>query len=483
MRKQWMAGALWLAILLLTLSGCFFRPPEDLYQSPEQSADYLSLTQAIRTVKESLSQEYGVEVEDISVMSGTNTALIQLQDLDGDGERESAVTFFRVPEANHPLKIYFFTKSDEDTYTASAVVEGNGSSIYRVDYVDLNGNGYREVVVSWQLNTGAYLLGAYSLEEVMAQNMQRVAASASASGSAVTPPKQDSLRAEEWMTTAYTDYALYDLDQDTRTEIAVIQVDAAGTNSRVEIYGWRDGTFLSRDSAPLSAGIINNGIRNVDTNFLREDGRVPVRALYISSELADGHHVVDVIAYRSGVLTNLSLDENGVSREILDRYVDLDPTDVDGDGVLELPSPVALPSSGDTSASDFWLIDWGQYNSSGEKVPVCTTYHNIADGWYLVVPEEWKNQITLSRYDAVAGQRAVFFYHLEADGSTSASPFLVIYKFTSQFGRAETSNRFLLREEEDAVYAAALYDSGWNCGMDSADVQAALHLIQSSWTD
>ena len=475
----------WTAALLLMLSGCFFQSPEDLYRSPERSADYLSLTQTIRNVKNSLSQTYGVEVEDISVMSGDNTALIQLQDLDGDGSTETAVTFFRVPEADRPLKIYFFTKSEDDTYTASAVVEGSGSSIYRVDYVDLNGNGYKEVVVSWQMNTGAYLLGAYSLEEVMAQNVQQamVYSSEAASFTVTQMPQPDTLRAEEWLTTAYTYYVLYDLDQDTRTEIAVIQVDPAGTNSAVEIYGWRDGVFLARESAPLSAGIISNGIRNVDTNFLQEEGDVPVRALYISSELADGHHTVDVVAYQEGVLTNLSLDENGVSREILDRYVDLDPTDVNGDGVLELPTPIQLPSGSDTSASDFWLIDWGQYDIRGEKSYVCTTYHNIADGWYLVVPESWKGQIALSRNDFVTGQRAVSFYHMRGDGQRAPSPFLVIYKFTSQFSRAETSSRFILREEEDAVYAAAFYESGWDCGMDSTQLQSAFHLIQTSWTD
>lgn len=47
LKKYWLSGAV-LLLLLLTLSGCFFREPEDLYQSPEQSADYLSLTQTIR---------------------------------------------------------------------------------------------------------------------------------------------------------------------------------------------------------------------------------------------------------------------------------------------------------------------------------------------------------------------------------------------------------------------------------------------------
>lgn len=484
MPKKWIFTPVWMFIMLFMLSGCFFRSPEDLYQSPERSADYLSLTQTVQAVKNGLSQTYGVEVEDISVMSGSNTALIQLQDMDGDGERETAVTFFRVPETDRPLKIYFFTKSNGDTYVVSGVVEGSGSSIYRVDYVDLNGNGWKEIVVSWQMNTGAYLLGAYSLEEIMPQNVQYAAASSAAfEGTRPVPvPSQDALRAEEWMTTAYTDYVLYDLDQDARTEIAVIQVDPAGTNSKVELYGWQDKTFLAHDSVSLSAGIVNNGIRGVETNFLREDGDVPLRALYISSELADGRRVVDVVAYQEGQLTNLSLDETGVSQDLLDRYVDLEPTDVNRDGVLELPTPIPLDSDG-TSSSDFWLIDWSQYNGQGEKSYVCTTYHNSADGWYLVIPEEWKNQIALSRYDAVTGQRAIFFYHLEESGAPEPTPFLVIYKFTSQFERAETSSRFLLREEEDAVYAASLYESEWDCGMNSADLQAAFHLIQSSWTD
>lgn len=312
LKKYWLSGAV-LLLLLLTLSGCFFREPEDLYQSPEQSADYLSLTQTIRNVKDSLAQEYGVEVEDVSVVSGDNTALIQLQDLDRDGERETAVTFFRVSEAEKPLKIYFFTRTAEDTYTVSAMVEGNGTAIYRVDYVDLNGSGCKEVVVSWQMSTGVYLLGAYSLEEAMVRSLQYAASAPAGSATAQGLPDREALRATEWMTTVYDDYALYDLDQDTRTELAVVRVDKAGTNSAVDLYGWRDGSFMVRASAPLSMGISSVEKNGVETNFLKEDGDVPVRALYVSSELADGHHVVDVVAYQDGNLKNLSLDENGVS--------------------------------------------------------------------------------------------------------------------------------------------------------------------------
>ena len=45
-------------------------------------------------------------------------------------------------------------------------------------------------------------------------------------------------------------------------------------------------------------------------------------------------------------MKNLSLDETGVSREMLDRYVDLEPTDVNGDGVLELLPQSLCPTEG-----------------------------------------------------------------------------------------------------------------------------------------
>ena len=481
MKNRWISAGVLAAMLMaltLVLSGCFFRSPEELYQSPERSADYENLTQKNREVKGKLAQEYGVtEVEDTSVLSGDNTALIQLQDMDGDGQRETAVTFFRVPGAEKPQKIFFFTKGEDDIYTVSAMLEGDGSAIYRVDYADLDGSGYKEVVVSWQMSTGAYLLGVYSVEAPMSRSRLQMANSSKNGAASV---QNDDLRGSEWMTTAYGDYILTDIDQDSRTEVAIVRIDPSLTNSGVDVYGWKDSAFKKLSTSPLSTGVVSVSRGGVEENFI--NGDPPVRALYVSSELSDGSHVVDVIAYQQGKLTNISLaPETGISRETLSRYVDLEPSDVNGDGVLELPQPSPLPGQEDSTASDYWLIDWYQYDSSGQRIEVCTTYHNMTDGWYLIIPDTWKDCITISRYDAISGQRAVIFYHLE--GSGAPSPFLVIYKFTSQTNRANTSNRFILREEENAVYAASFYNSSWDCGMDETELVSAFKLIQSGWSD
>ena len=48
----------------------------------------------------------------------------------------------------------------------TGVVEGEGSAIYAIDYAQINGEGRKELVVNWQINTGAYQLGVYTLDEV-----------------------------------------------------------------------------------------------------------------------------------------------------------------------------------------------------------------------------------------------------------------------------------------------------------------------------
>ena len=59
-------------------------------------------------------------------------------------------------------------------------------------------------------------------------------------------------------------------------------------------------------------------------------------------------------------------------------------------------------------------------------------------------------------------------------------PFLVIYKLTgdNREARASMPGRFrLLEGEDDAIYAARLVDSGWDCGLDEEGVRANFALI------
>ncbi len=457
------------AMLLVLLTGCIFRSPDELYRPPQHSPGYEKLTAKIDEIKRQLEIEYGAVAEPAVIYAGNNTAPIQLQDLDEDGEPETAVIFLRIPGAEMPLRIYFMTLQSDDSYQVSSVVEGDGSAIYAVDYVDFNGGGKKELVVSWQTSTNVYQLGVYALENTDNLHDEQLP------GSAV---RVEWPEATELMRTTYSGYSLLDIDQDTRTELAVIRVDSAGTNSLAEVYSWRGDAFVSQGRTRLSTGITT--LSRVQSNFVAGSAR----ALYITSTLIDGSQATDIVVWRNNELVNLTLNpETGVSDETIRGYFGgVGPSDVNDDTVLELPRPHMIPSYSEGVSSDFWLLDWSQYDISGRAVPVFTTYHNTMDGWYFEIPARWVDKITIARDDSVSGERAVVFYHWNGD-KKEPTPFLAIYKMTgtNRTVRATRENRFILSEDESTIYAASFLGRKWDCGLEEMDVMDHFHRILSGW--
>ena len=472
-RNKWLRMVLPLAMMLM-LSGCLFRPPDELYKRPEKSAGYDQLVSAIKEVRSGLEEEFGVSSEDAVIVSGDNTATIQLQDLDGDGNRESAVTFIRIPGAEKSLKIYIFRPINEN-YQVTGIIEGAGTAIYSVDYVDLNGMGAKELVVNWQSSSGVYQLGAYTLDELetpMTGEKDRakllatellLTGSSSANGSS----------------SSYSSgYRLVDIDQDTRVEIAVARIESGELGGHVEIYGWKDGAFVSLSKIGLSNGVV--ALNRIRANYLSGEYYPP--ALYVTCTLADGSRTVDVLSCRDGKLVNLSLDENGVSRNRLVGNTDVTMMVVNSDYVLEIPYPTPLPTFGELAAINFWLVDWSQYTEYGKCSHVMTTYHNIYDSWYLEIPDSWRDKLTIYRNDSLSGQREVVFALWQGEEEPPV-PFLSIYKLTgsNRSSRAEVYGRFILREEGEVIYAARFYDCDWNCGLDEMALLERFRTIQPSW--
>ena len=477
-KKQAVLGMLLTVFVLL--SGCLFRSPDDLYRQPERSTGYEKLSAAIRSVRTGLEAEFGTQVEDATIMSGDNTANIQLQDLDGDGRRESAVTFLRVPGIEKPLKIYIFTQIGEE-YVVTGVVEGEGNAIFAIDYAQINGEGRKELAVNWQISNGAYQLGVYTLDDIDLPGMDMEKEELLAICRSLT--RTDLMATERLLTrcSVATDTSsgcrLIDLDRDARIEVLVTRMDANSQSGQVEIYGWKDGAMASLDTADLSAGI--TAMNRIRTNYLAGEFDQP--ALYVTSTLADNSKVIDVVSYVGGALTNVALNDNGVSREVIQSYTEVNPTDINHDAVMELPAPNPLPAYGESTSSNFWLIDWAQYDNQGHRNHVLTTYHNVSDGWYLEIPESWRDQITISRNDQVTGRREVVFSHWLGE-EQKPEPFLSIYRLSgSRNVGSEEEGWMVLWEEENVIYAARFHSGSWDCGLDEMDLLELFSTIQTSW--
>lgn len=427
------------ALLALLLCGCMFNSsPEDMYQLPQFPEEYAALRESIDGIL-AAGAEYAAPV------SGTNIQSVQLVDLDGDGVEE-AVAFFRNSAEEKPLKIYIF-RAIHDGYEQAALIEGSGTSVYSVRYTDLDGDGHRELLVGWRISAELQAVEVYDLRNYQVRSL---------------------------MFSMYSRYEVVDFDEDGMQEVVVLRSDTDG-NGIAECYNWSGGALEIASTAPLSMTMAE--LRSMDLGTLREGGR----ALFVTGVSEDTEAITDILTYRDGGIVNIvRSDYTGVSSEIF-RSVSLKPADIDGDGVTEVPMPVALPGPQSEGEELYWQVYWRSYNSRGQGEVVLSTYHNTAEGWYLLLPDSWDGQIAVRQVTGV-DERGTVFSYLKDDVPVD---FMGIYTITgsSREYKAVRNGRFVLKRQGNTVYAAVFYEGekDWADGIDQEELNQRFRLIVKEW--
>lgn len=442
MKKKALALAAVL-LLCLSLSGCGMKlvfNPEELYTLPTLPVMYTELSSQISAILDS-GAEYAAP------SSGANIQPVQMADLDGDGQEE-AVAFFRKAEDEKPLKIYIFSARG-NSYEQSAVIEGSGTAIYSIVYSDLDGDGRTELIVGWKVSPELQALSVYALNDRGTEEILR--------------------------SVSYVRYANADMDQDGRQELVVLRTDEEG-ESVADYYGWQEGSLAARSPVRISmtmAELSQQG--RVTLGTLR--GEEP--ALFVTGVAEQSGAVTDILAVRNGELTNIVLAEaTGVSGEIA-PFCGLYPTDINNDGLTEVPVPVRPDEDGPIQR-----IDWRSFSLDGTGEIAVSTYHCMEESWYLQFPAHWTGRVEAER-TVSTGENVVTFYTCTEDGERGA-PVLRIAAVTgtNREARAARGNRFLLRRQKTTIYTAELLEANdtWEYGVTADEIQAAFSLITAEWT-
>ena len=436
LRRKQLIILLIAVLAALVLSGCYNVIAEELYSLPQASDEFLNLQLRIDEVI-AKGAEYSPPT------GGEQRQSVHLMDIDGDGVNE-AVAFFVARSEDNPLKIYIFQTDGED-YKVADIIEGMGTGIESIRYVDMDGDGTLELVVGWQISSGVKNVSLYSLRSF--QNIKVAQAD-------------------------YSALAVYDVTGDNLSDLCAVRIATAESPGVIEVFSLMpDGEVVSL-SVVMSEGI--ESISKIVTGRL-SDG---TPALFIDGKVAEGT-ITDVICQVDGVFRNIarvSSDET-----VVPRVLTVSTMDIDGDGITDVPFPNPLPQQTDTV---YYSIDWCSYSSTGVRRVVTSTYHNISDGWYITLPEEWSGRLTVRREALVRGERELVFSLLDSKGEEMADV-LRIYTLSgdNRFERARISGRFYLLEKGDTIYAAALYVTGEGFPETPTreDIKNGFRLIYSDW--
>lgn len=456
MKRKLTAAALALAMALgLTACGESSRfklnlNPQELYALPELPAQYTELNSQISAILES-GAEYAAPT------SGTRVQSVQMVDLDSDGSEE-AVAFFRRSEDEKPLKIYIF-KTVEGAYQPAAVIEGSGAAISSINYSDLNSDGRTELVVGWKVNTELQALSVYALR---------------------TGSGEELLRPEEVLkSVSYVKYAITDLDQDSLQEVVILRADEEGSGL-AEYYSWGHSGSMAQSATAVSMTMAELSRQGRLTQGTLSGG---VPALFITGVTEQSRSITDILTLQAGELDNILLSAStGVSRVTSDYY-GLYPTDINADGLTEIPVPVELPRWSEEGDA-YCRIDWMQFDAEGGGEMALRTYHDMESRWYFQLPELWTDEIMISR-TVMSDEAAVTFYRMREE--ESPTPFLRITAITgtNRDIKAVRGGRFILSRQMETSYTAELLEGNETWGDNALtpdQVRSAFSIIATEWT-
>ena len=421
------------------LSGCLLKPVEDLYTLPRASEAYYNLQTEIEKVVTG-------DVEYCAPTSGENRQPLQMVDLNGDGTDEAIV--FARDTTEKPLKIFIFSRTG-DTFQLSSTIHGVGSSYDSVSYVQVDGSPGQEILVGRAISEQV-------LKSVSVYNFQ---------GNSTV----------ELMAANYTAYTTFDLDADGRQDLFLVRFESETQTGAVELYRYRDGLMDRDPEQRLSGGV--TAVRRIITGFASEG----VPAVFVAGTLDENLIRTDVFAVRDDTLQNILPTEEADSLTVRNYYVY--SSDIDNDGLIELPEVSALPrAAGQEDGPVYRLIHWYNLDPDGNKEYKMLTYHDYSHGFYVELNSMWKGNITVARDDSVEEGTSYRFSRWMGVGNQEEEIF-TIYLLSGDHRAelAEKDDRFLLADKNDVSFAASLGDSLWARGITEQMLRESFRFISIDW--
>ena len=406
------------ACAVFGLTGCMAINSADLLTLPEISPEHRELLKLINNVTDSSAWST------TNPVAGDNKLTTQFVDLYQDGIPE-ALAFFKNP-ADFTLRLSVYTKTGKSTYSELCTIEMAGEQFHRIDCVDVNGDGNRELVVGIRYATSAM----YGLNIYAVKNGEGI------------------LLAD----TTYTDLALCDLTGDSVADIVTVNTDESGNNAYAELFTRTETGVASAGRAPISAAV------RTPAAMICGDLNESMCAAIVEGKFTDStgamRYLSDVLVCRDGVFTNLSYAEIYHQSFETQRSVALTFADVDFNGYLEFPISFSMPHPANVSVAGGVCVRWFGYTPAGEVKAVTDTYHASDNSWFFTLPHTWNDRVYVKSVTG-DGYRAGEFV-IDVDGT--AQTLLTIYMFSTESARlkCDVPNLIFLPEYNDIYYAATV---------------------------
>lgn len=373
---------------IMCLSGCdlFAIDTAELLSPPMLSGELKPIADVItKTAGEGYSLKYPSR--------GDYRSAVVREDIDGDGILEA-------------FAFYSVTDGETVTMNINAIAKRNGewesvatqkivaASVDKIQFCDLDGNGIKEILVGWEIyGTSEMRLAVYGFtENTLTQRMLQ----------------------------KYTHFETCDLDDDDRYEIFLINADIGGVGNTASLFALTDSGITQISSCALDSA---SKTFNEPVISSLSNGKP---AIYID-EIKGVGAVTEVIFLEKGILVNPLYSEETKETTATLRSVSFSATDINDDGIYEIPIQESVPSVLTNDANEMlYLTNWCSFN--GETLTIQRTdMINVNDGYSYTVPARFIGNIAVLK-NTSAHIREIYEYNSE-EGTIGSS--LVLLKAIS----------------------------------------------------
>ena len=444
--RRFLAVLLVLLIVTVVLTSCdsvdVIRPVSDLLSAPLYYEEYEELVDAF-------NNSVGGETVLCSPKKGDNKSAIIINDIDGDGATE-ALIFYKSATDTSVVRLHYF-KMSSDNWVSNGDFNGYGNEVENVVIDDMDGDGFKELIVTW------------SISGVSSSNVMSIYRATKMTG-----------RFKEISNESCTVSAVLDIDSDGKKEIFYI----SQSNPLGVMQKSAKAMRISGDS------VIHMGETKLDPNISsyysmkieKAGGDSPLK-IYIDAFKGESNMITELIYWDKykKELTAPLLDPETVSNNVTLRFEPIPCSDVNNDGVIDIPVQTGIFGKGDDTVTidteNIYLTEWRNYDSISESVTVANTLINYPDGYMIFLNKNELDTLGIRNYRS---QNCWVVYKYDS-GNGEAKELYSVMKVSSARWNKETFKSYIpISEKNDFTVCVYITPNGQKSGIDNNYIKSKI---------
>lgn len=340
----------------LALSGC---------GSMDDSVSFINTpklsNQKQENLKETLNQILPKGFEFATAKFSEPKQSIFTEDLNQDGSQEGIVLYHDINE-NKPVHIMVL----QEKSGVWKKVSDMSTNLTYVDYFkinDLNKDGDKELII------GAGITDMDAEKQIQIYEFKN---------NQLFTKVDDSY---EWID-------INDYNGDKKPEILLLSGEV-GTSQKATLYQYDNGKLKKLSSINISPDAHHENI----VNGKLADGK---NAVFIDSGVGAHSMLTEIISYENGKLVLVGNEFDGV---LLKEYP-LYSKDINHDGVIEVGGMYIPKGYEDAAMAEIpFIYTYNDYKIDGTKQTIAQRYNNDMYHFYINIPKEWHNKVTIKKLD------------------------------------------------------------------------------------